>query len=87
MKTFIAAVALSPWIAYHLLCMVAPEDAAWQFVSASLWVGTPILVVAASLRAYGEGLKRGARGSQPSQSSNTDRDRPAFQTTQLGQLN
>ena len=82
MKTFITAVALSPWIAYRLLSVLATEDAAWQFVSASLWVGTPILVVAAALRAYGEGLKRGARGSQP---SNTDR--PAFQTTQLGQLN
>jgi len=82
MKTFIAAVALSPWIAYHLLGPLAGEEAAWQFVSASLWVGTPILVVVAALRAYGEGLKRGARGCQPS-----DTDRPAFQTTQLGQLN
>ena len=84
MKTFIAAVALSPWIAYHLLSKVATEDAAWQFVSASLWVGTPILVVVAALRAYDEGLKRGARGSKP---SDTGRDRPAFQTPHLGQLN
>lgn len=82
MKTFIAAVALSPWIAYHLLSLLAGGDSAWQFVSSSLWVGTPILVVVAALRAYGEGLQRGARGSQWS-----DPDRPAFQTTQLGQLN
>jgi hypothetical protein len=81
MKTFITAVALSPWVAYHLLSRLAGPDSAWQFVSASLWVGTPILVVVAALRAYGEGLQRGASGSQPKA------DRPAFQPTQLGQLN
>lgn len=82
MKTFIAFVALSPWLAYLLLSLLAGNDAAWQFVSASLWVGTPILVVVAALRAFGEGLKRGAHGCLPS-----DTDRPAFQTTQFGQLN
>ena len=82
MKKFIAAVALSPWIAYHLLSVLTSEDVAWQFVSSSLWVGTPILVVVAALRAYGEGLQRGAPGSGP-----RDLERPAYQSTQLGQLN
>ena len=82
MKTFISAVALSPWIAYYLLSLRAGEDAAWQFVSSSLWVATPILIAVAALRAYGEGLQRGARGCEVS-----DPDRPAFKTNQLGQLN
>ncbi|VTU44910.1 hypothetical protein [Variovorax sp. RA8] len=86
MKTFIATVALSPWIAYHLLGLLAGEDAAWQFVSSSLWVGTPILVVVAALRAYGEGLQRGERRAK-GYDDESHPDRPAFQTTQLGQLN
>lgn len=82
MKKFIAAVALTPWLAYYLLSLLASADSAWEFVSASLWVGTPILVVVAALRAYGEGLQRGA-----CRANAHDIDHPAFQPTQLGQLN
>lgn len=82
MKKFITVVALSPWIAYHLLSLVATHDAAWAFVSSCLWVGTPILVVVSALRAYDEGIKRGSRPSTAA-----DTDRPPFQSTQLGHLN
>jgi hypothetical protein len=82
MKKFIAIVILSPWVAYRLLCLVATNEAAWSFVSASLWVGTPILVLVAALRAYDEGLKRGSRFTTAD-----DTTRPSFQATQLGQLN
>jgi hypothetical protein len=82
MKKFIAIVILSPWVAYRLLCLVATSEAAWSFVSASLWVGTPILVLVAALRAYDEGLKRGSRLTTAA-----DTARPSFQATQLGQLN
>jgi len=85
MRKFIAIVALSPWVAYHLLSLVAACDAAWSFVSASLWVGTPILVVVAALRAYDEGLKQGRFGRFGSCASNDDR--PPFQSTQMGHLN
>lgn len=86
MKTFIAwiaGLALCPWIAFHLLSLVAAEEAARAFVTQSLWAGTPVLVVVAALRAYDEGVKRGSRGSRGRRGS----DHPQFQTTQLGHLN
>lgn len=82
MKKFIAIVTLSPWVAYHLLCYVTSTEAAWSFVSESLWVGTPILVIVAALRGYGEGLKRGSRPIAAAETT-----RPPFQATQLGHLN
>lgn len=81
---WIAGLALSPAISYLLLRLVAAEDDALAFVTASLWVGTPVLVVAAALRAYDEGVKRAAAHGQYGQHGS---DRTQFQTTQLGHLN
>ncbi|CAN7774374.1 hypothetical protein LJR290_007706 [Variovorax sp. LjRoot290] len=87
MKKFIALLALCPWIAYFLLSFVASHEDAKQFVSASLWFATPVLVLVAALRAYDEGIQRGRSGARGSSASANTIDHSAFQTTQLGQLN
>mgnify|MGYP003583556756 CR=1 FL=1 len=89
MKKFITLVAFSPWLAYLVLSLVADPKAVWEFVSACLWVATPILVVVAALRGYGEGFnsrrarKSGASTRVASPAAGLD---ATFQPTQLGQL-
>lgn len=87
MKKFIALVALSPWLAYLLLSIVASHEEVHAFLSASLWFATPILVVVAALRAYDDGLRRGRDGARGTAAAVDTMDHPAFQSTQLGQLN
>lgn len=87
MKRFIAVLALSPWAAYYLLGFVAGQEEARAFVGASLWFATPVLVLAAALRAYDEGVQRGRNGPHGTSSSLDSTDHLALQTTELGQSN
>jgi hypothetical protein len=69
---FLAALATLPWLAYELLALLVERALAWRFVAECLWVGTPVLVLVAGLRGYGEGLEAGRKQGR------TDRsDRPA----------
>lgn len=63
----IAALAGLPWVAYELLTLAAGPEAAWRFVAECLWLGTPVLVLVAALRGYGEGLDAGRAAARPRQ--------------------
>jgi hypothetical protein len=88
MKRFIAAVALTPWVAYVALTFVADNEQARAFVEACLWFGTPVLVLTAALRAYDEGFRSG-RSSLPNGTSQPPVDTTdlVLQSTQQGQRN
>jgi hypothetical protein len=88
LKRFIASVALSPWVAYVVLALLAGQDQAKAFVEACLWFATPVLVLTAALRAYDEGVQRGrsslAGGTSHAPVDTTDR---TLQTKPQGQSN